>query len=156
MNVVVAGRVSIGDGLDVLDGWLADDVDVVDCAAALDATARVNAAAIIPRFNIRTSASKADTRRIAPIRRSSLLAGRFSGQRRRDLGRFHQPAAATAADLAALAPGVAGFVGRPFVCSPLLVCGAPALAGDLALFLRGHRSEPAAFLALSVVHRTIL
>src|SRR3954454_2645407 len=79
MNVVVAGRVSVGPDivLDVFDGWVVvvvcwpldplvpvdDEVDV-DCAAALVATASSNAAAITTRFSIRTSASQTDTHRI--------------------------------------------------------------------------------------------
>src|SRR3954470_2581682 len=69
MKVVVAGRVSSGvDELDVLVCWRVVDcpldvplVDVVDCAAALEATANVNAAANTPGFNIPTSASTADS-----------------------------------------------------------------------------------------------
>src|SRR4051812_45033000 len=76
MNVVVAGRVSVGPDIvfDVFDGCVVvvvcwplelldpvdDEVDV-DCAAALVATASSNAAAITTRFSIRTSASQTDT-----------------------------------------------------------------------------------------------
>jgi hypothetical protein len=68
MKVVVAGRVSVGvdavlAGCDCavdcpLDELVVVDDVVVDCAAALDATASVSAAANTPRFHIRTSASK--------------------------------------------------------------------------------------------------
>jgi hypothetical protein len=39
---------------------------------------------------------------------------------------------------------------------PLLVRGASAFAGDFALFFGRHRSEAAAFLALSSSHRSDL
>src|SRR5215208_680404 len=57
----------------------------------------------------------------------------------------YEPSAAATADLPALAAGRSRFVGRPFVRGPLLMCRAAALARDLALLLRRHRREPAAF-----------
>ena len=62
----------------------------------------------------------------------------------------HETSATPATDLATLAARVAGFVGCPLVRGALFVSGAPALAGDLALLFRGHRSKSAAFFAHSV------
>jgi hypothetical protein len=69
--------------------------------------------------------------------------------------RKHEAAASAAADLTTLATGIARFVGRPLVGCPLLVCGAPALAGDLALLFRRHRSESATFFTFSCTHRSL-
>src|SRR5258708_23608632 len=52
--------------------------------------------------------------------------------------------------------GVRGVVRGPVVSGALLMRGATTLAGDLPLFFRGHRGEAAAFLTLSVDHRTVL
>src|SRR5438067_850334 len=65
--------------------------------------------------------------------------------RLRRIGRDDQAAASAAADLPALAAGVAGFVGGPLVGRPLFVRRAAALAGDLALLFGRHRCESATF-----------
>src|SRR5258708_20104256 len=52
--------------------------------------------------------------------------------------------------------GVRGVVRGPVVSGALLMRGATTLAGDLPLFFRRHRGEAAAFLTLSVDHRTVL
>src|SRR5689334_12807524 len=83
-----------------------------------------------------------------PFRRSCRCRRRF---RRND-----QTSAAAAAHLAALASRVARLVGGPLVGGPLLVRRPPALAGDLALLLRGHRREASSFLTLSCIHRSAL
>src|SRR4029079_11377012 len=86
----------------------------------------------------------------------SLLARGLHGRTHLRLGRrFDQAAAAATADLATLAPRVAGLVGGPLVSGPLLMGGASALAGDLALLLGGHGGEAPAFLAF-IVHRPVL
>src|SRR5262245_28030951 len=86
-----------------------------------------------------------------PTTISLLLAVVVSGRDR--LRRDDKASTTTPADLAALSAGISRFVGGPFVGRPLFVRGASALTGDLALFFWRHRSESAAFLAFSCIHR---
>src|SRR5438045_769457 len=93
----------------------------------------------------------------APPGRLLCTSGRrpfWSGRRRR-FRRYDQTSAAAAAHLAALASRVARLVGGPLVGGPLLMRRPPALAGDLALLLRGHRREASSFLTLCT-HRSAL
>src|SRR4051812_47533976 len=83
MKVVVAGRVCTSPDCGADDGDVvgcAPDVwgaVVVDCAAALDATASTSVAAITTRFNIRTSASVTDRpARTSGLRRAQRIARR--------------------------------------------------------------------------------
>src|SRR5215471_5082042 len=126
--------------------------------------ASVNATAIPTRFNIRTSASKDHTpgRSNPASPRARPLTVWYSladGIRRGGFARrrkFHETAAAPAADLAAFAAGVAGLVRGPLVGGALLVRRASSLASDFPLLLGGHRGKTAAFLTLSVVHHGVL
>ena len=67
-------------------------------------------------------------------------------------GRDDQAPASAATHLTAFAAGGTRFVGGPFVSSAFLVRSAPAFAGDLTLFLRGHRRKSSPFFSLSGIH----
>src|SRR5262245_53407157 len=71
--------------------------------------------------------------RCCPLFRATLLLAVFVGDRG-GLGRHNQASTTSPADLAALAAGISRLVGGPLVGRSLLVRGAPALAGDFALF----------------------
>src|SRR5438034_6675955 len=73
---------------------------------------------------------------------------------RRRFRRDDQPPAAAATHLSAFTSGGSRLVGGPLVSRPLLVRGAPALAGDLALLFRRHRREPSSLFTFSSIHRS--
>src|SRR5438093_8152413 len=77
------------------------------------------------------------------------------GGRNRGLGcRNDEPPAAATTDLTAFAAGRTRLVGGPFVSRALLVRGAPAFAGDLALLFGRHRCAPSTLFALSCIDAT--
>src|SRR5688572_25584482 len=66
------------------------------------------------------------------------------------IGWWRQSAAATAADLPALAPRGTRLISGPLVRGAFLVCSASALAGDFTLLLRRHRCKATALFSNSV------
>src|SRR5215213_878805 len=80
------------------------------------------------------------------------VAGTDGVRRNTVAGRHDKASASAAADLTALAAGIARFVGCPLVGRPFFVGGAAAFACDLALFFRRHRRESPTFFTF-VTHR---
>src|SRR4029079_13425552 len=100
-------------------------------------------------------ASKASTRSSRSLRTGHCTLSAGCGGRCR-FRRNDETPASTAANLTTLTSRVARLVGGPFVRRPLLVRRSAALAGDLALLLRGHRREASTFLTLSSIHQSPL
>jgi len=176
VNVVVAGRVSaFGVVVDEdEEGWAAgafvaaDVPEETDCALALAAAASSSSDArdtrriMVGRLQSHVTliahrrAHLSADRRLTVRQIGGLLSAAIWAKHRRldRLFRCDQPAASTATDLAAFAPGIARLVGRPFVRCSLFMRGAPAFAGDLALFFRRHRRKPATFFSFRCIHCT--
>jgi hypothetical protein len=106
---------------------------------------------IVGRLHVVRSYEPKDPHRRSPIADAGVT-DRLSRRHGR-VWRNDQTATTPATHLAAFAACGPRFVSSPFMSRAFFVCGATALAGNLALLLGRHRCETSSFFAFSCIHR---